>query len=159
MEIDTQYLKQAIESQHGCKATFAHEMPIMETWQGKTVWDWVVSVFDLTGHPLAKRAYAWSEPNDGSNKRRFFAVLHVPPVDSALMAVKASIVDRQRQKNYHHHSQLSTPNREAVQSLAEYLEKTMGIGLQNQCAVATPIRISHCQIRTLPAIAKPRQTA
>ena len=91
-------LKVAIESQHGCKATFVHEMPVVETWQGKTVWEGVVSVFDLTGHPQAKRAYAWSEPIGGSTKRRFFAVLHVPPVDSALTAVKASIVDRQRRK-------------------------------------------------------------
>src|SRR5258706_12548086 len=89
-------LTAAIESQHGGTATFVHEMPVTETWQGKTVWDGVVSVFDLTGHPQANRAYAWSEPIDGSNKRRFFTVLELPPVDSALMAVKASIVDRQR---------------------------------------------------------------
>ncbi len=92
-------LKNAIERMHGCTAAFAHEMPVMETWQGKTVWDGVVSVFDLTGHPEAKRAYAWSEPVAGSDKRQFFAVLNIPPVDSALAAVKASIVHRQRKKN------------------------------------------------------------
>lgn len=97
--MDATELKRAIESQHGCKATFVHEMPVTETWQGKTVWDGAVSVFDLTGHPEAKRAYAWSEPIEGSNKLRFFAVLNVPPVDSALAAVKASIVHRQHEKN------------------------------------------------------------
>lgn len=89
-------LKVATESQHGCKAAFAHEIPVTETWQGKTVWDGTVSVFDLTGHPEAKRAYAWSEPVEGSEKRQFFTVLELPPVDSALAAVRASIVHRNR---------------------------------------------------------------
>jgi hypothetical protein len=89
-------LKTAIESQHGCTAAFIHEIPVTETWQGKTVWDGVVSVFELTGHSKAKRAYAWSEPIEGSNKRRFFAVLHVPPIESAKGAIKASIVHRMR---------------------------------------------------------------
>jgi hypothetical protein len=96
MEANTEELQRAIESQHGGTATFAHEMPVTETWQGQTVWDGVVSVFDLSGHPLAKRAYAWSEPIEGSSKRHVYAVLHVTPVDSAQDAVKASIVHRSR---------------------------------------------------------------
>lgn len=91
-------MKHAIESQHGGTATFVHEMPVVETWQGKIVWDGNVSVFDRTGNPLAKRAYAWSEPVEGSNKRRVFAVLHVPPVDSPQKAVMASIVHEYRSK-------------------------------------------------------------
>jgi hypothetical protein len=91
-------LKSAIESQHGCKAIFVHEIPVTETWYGKTVWDGTVSVFDLMGHPEAKRAYAWSESISDSNKRQFFIVLNLPPVDSALSAVKASIVHREQQK-------------------------------------------------------------
>ncbi|HET6928756.1 MAG TPA: hypothetical protein VFI45_00420, partial [Candidatus Acidoferrum sp.] len=43
---------------------------------GETAWDGTVAVFDPTGHPEAKRAYAWSyERPDG--KRRFLAVPHV----------------------------------------------------------------------------------
>lgn len=41
----------AIESQHGGKATFAHEMPVTETWQGQTVWDGVVSVLAYLAIP------------------------------------------------------------------------------------------------------------
>ena len=100
MEIDIQDLKYAITSQHGCSATFAHEIPVVEKWQGEAIWQGVVTVFDLTGHPQAKRAYAWSEPIEDSNRRRFIAVLHVPPVDSAAAAVKVSIVHRaNEQKN------------------------------------------------------------
>jgi hypothetical protein len=52
----------------------------------------LVHVFDLTGHPTATRAYAWSSPIEGSTTRRFFAALHQPPVDSPQAAVRAAIV-------------------------------------------------------------------
>ena len=48
------------------------------------------------GHPRATRAYAWSSPIEGSTKRRFFAVLHIPPVTSAVEAVRAAIVAEHR---------------------------------------------------------------
>ena len=38
------------------------------------------------------RAYAWSSPVEGSTKRRFFVVLHIPPVTSPVEAVSAAIV-------------------------------------------------------------------
>jgi hypothetical protein len=53
-------------------------------------------VFDLKGHPQATRAYAWTSPIEGSEKRRFFAVLHIPPVTSPLDAVRAAIVAEHR---------------------------------------------------------------
>lgn len=89
-------LKAAIESQHGCKAAVFQSVPIKEAFGGKTVWEGVVHVFSLQGHPTAKRAYAWSSPIDGSDKRRFFAVLHVPPITSPLDAVRAAIVAERR---------------------------------------------------------------
>jgi hypothetical protein len=67
-------------------------MPVREVFEGKTAWKGVVHVFDLAGHPTATRAYAWSSPTEGSTKRRFFAVLHQPPVDSPRAAVRAAIV-------------------------------------------------------------------
>jgi hypothetical protein len=57
----------------------------------------VVHVFDLEGgHPKATRAYAWSSPIEGSTKRRFFAVLHIGPIKSAVDAVRAAIVAEHR---------------------------------------------------------------
>jgi hypothetical protein len=85
-------LQDAVESLHHCRATLAQTAPVLETFEGEPVWEGVVHVFDLTGHPTATRAYAWSSPIEGSTKRRFFAVLHQPPVDSPQAAVRAAIV-------------------------------------------------------------------
>ncbi len=90
-------LKKAVESQHGGTATFAQSVPVHEQHNGETVWDGSVAVFDLAGHPTAKRAYAWSyELGDG--RRRFFAVLHTGPISSPSDAVRAAIVAEAKAK-------------------------------------------------------------
>jgi len=81
---------------HGGAATLAQSVPVRETFEGRLVWEGVVHVFDLAGHPTATRAYAWSSPIEGSTKRRFFAVLHQPPLDSPQAAVRAAIVAEKR---------------------------------------------------------------
>jgi hypothetical protein len=56
-----------------------------------------VRVFDLLDHPTAMRCYAWScETTAG--KRRFQAVLRLPPVDGPIMAVRAVILAEQHAK-------------------------------------------------------------
>jgi hypothetical protein len=96
IEVAASELKQAVESQHGCTATFAQSVPVKETFGGKTVWEGIVHVFKLSGHPKAIQAYAWSSPIEGSDKRRFFVVLHRSPVTSPAAAVRAAIVAEQR---------------------------------------------------------------
>lgn len=91
-------LRSAVESMHHCKARLAQSVPVRERHGNKTAWEGVVHVFDLTGHPKATRAYAWSSPIEGSDKRRFFAVLHVPPVTSPVEAVRAAIVAEHRNR-------------------------------------------------------------
>ena len=94
-EVSADQLKQAVETQHGGMATLLQSVPVRETFQGGMVWDGVVHVFKLIGHPKATRAYAWSyERQDG--KRRFFAVLDIPPIMSPLDAVRAAIVAEAR---------------------------------------------------------------
>src|SRR5258708_31874450 len=95
-EVDATELKSAIESQHGGTAMLAQSVPVKETHAGAVVWEGVVHVFDLKGHPTASRAYAWSSPIEGSDKRRFFGVLHQGPVKSPADAVRAAIVAEQR---------------------------------------------------------------
>lgn len=90
--MQSEQLKLAIESQHGGIASLAQSVPVKETHEGQTVWEGVVHVFDLAGHPKATRAYAWSSPIEGSIKRRFFAVLHMGGIKSPRDAVKAAIV-------------------------------------------------------------------
>jgi hypothetical protein len=98
MEVSPDQLKQAVEGQHGGTATLAQSVPVTETHDGKTVWEGVVHVFDLAGHPRASRAYAWSSPIEGSSKRRFFAVLQMGGIKSPLDAVRAAIVTEHRAK-------------------------------------------------------------
>jgi hypothetical protein len=57
-----------------------------------------VEVFDLHGHPKAKRCDAWSHldgPND--ERTRFVAVLEIPPVVSAETAVRVQVVKDSKQ--------------------------------------------------------------
>ncbi len=66
----------------------------MEQFRGQTVWDGVVEVFQLSGHPQAKRCYAWSFSEDEGP--HYVAVLALPPVDSACTAVRAAIASGQQ---------------------------------------------------------------
>ena len=75
----------------------AYASRVREVFEGKVVWDGIVHVFDLEGHPKATRAYAWSSPIDNSDKRRFYAVLHLGRIRSPLDAVRAAIVAERRQ--------------------------------------------------------------
>ena len=95
-EVDTNQLKQAVEHQHGGTAAFVKAVPVEETFEGQPVWEGVVHVFDLEGHPNATRAYAWSSPIEGSTKRRYFAVLHLGGIRSPQDAVRAAIVAEHR---------------------------------------------------------------
>ena len=86
-------LQVAVQQLHGCGAVHRATVPVHEVFRGQTVWQGNVEVFDLTGHPKAKRCYAWSHldgPND--ERTRFVAVLEIPPVVSAETAVRVQIV-------------------------------------------------------------------
>jgi hypothetical protein len=86
-------LQVAVSQLHGCGVIYRETVPVHEVFQGQTVWQGEVEVFDLADHPKAKRAYGWSHrdgPNDESE--RFVAVLEIPPVVSPVTAVRASIM-------------------------------------------------------------------
>ena len=89
-------LRNAVQIQHGGTATLHEVVNVQERHGDSIVWDGVVHVFDLTDHPKATRAYAWSSQVAGSNKRRFYAVLHLGGIRSAQDAVRAAIVAEHR---------------------------------------------------------------
>ena len=89
-EASVDQLKRAVEGQHGGKARLVTKLPVKDVSNGKTVWEGVVRVFDLEGHPQATRAYAWSSPIEGTERRRFYAVLHLDDIRSPLDAVRAA---------------------------------------------------------------------
>jgi hypothetical protein len=93
-------LQVTVSQLHNCGALWCETVPVHETFRGQTVWQGEVEVFNLTGHPKSKRAYAWSHregPDDTGE--RFVTVLEIPPVESALTAIRASIMaDRQKRR-------------------------------------------------------------
>lgn len=85
-------LRDVIRRLHGVESKHVESVPIKETFQGKTVWDGVVEVFELIGHPKAPKVYAWAhETDDPKRPRRHVTVLHIHPVTSAVLAVRAAI--------------------------------------------------------------------
>jgi hypothetical protein len=78
---------------HGVDAAHVESVPITESHHGRTVWDGTVEVFKLHGHPKAEKVYAWAhDTNDPKKPHIQVTVLHVPPVTSALIAVRVSII-------------------------------------------------------------------
>jgi hypothetical protein len=85
---------------HNCGAAYVKTVPVSEVFQGKTIWRGDVEVFDLNGHPKARRAYAWSHLDGPKDDRtQFVAVLEIPPVDSPQAAVKVAIAHEVRRAN------------------------------------------------------------
>jgi hypothetical protein len=87
-------LLEAVQKASGADAKYVESVPVHEVFQGKTVWEGNVEVFDLINCSKAKRAYAWSfKGGDGyPYVVTTTVILGVPPVDSPLKAVQASIL-------------------------------------------------------------------
>jgi hypothetical protein len=94
-----QELMDAIHHLHGAKARHLESVPVIETFQGRTVWEGIVEVFHLSGHPKTDKAYAWiHRTDDPANPKRHVTVLHIPPVVSPQTAVQAAIVQEFRDR-------------------------------------------------------------
>lgn len=85
-------LREAVEVMHKCKAQHEKSVPIVEMFGDKRVWEGVVESFAITGHPKAKRCYAWSLPDGGET--RYVTVLELPPVESPQTAVRVAIASK-----------------------------------------------------------------
>ena len=71
-------LQDVIRHLHGVESKHVQSMPVKETFQGKTVWEGIVEVFELVGHPKAPKVYAWShETNDPKKPKRQIGRAHV----------------------------------------------------------------------------------
>jgi len=90
-------LRDVIRRLHGVEATHLESVPVKETFQGKTVWNGFVEVFEIRGHPKAQKVYARAhDADDPKQPRRHVTVLHIAPVTSPLLAVRAAIVQEFR---------------------------------------------------------------
>jgi hypothetical protein len=91
-----QELQDVIRRLHGVEARHVESVPVKEMFQGKTVWDGIVEVFELHGHPKAPRVYAWSHETDDKKKPKLhLTALHVAPITSAI-EVRAAIIQEYR---------------------------------------------------------------
>jgi hypothetical protein len=87
-------LQLTIEHMHECRAKHVDTESVHETFQGQTVWDGEVEVFEITGRPPASRCYAWSFQDDSGE--HIASVLGLPPVKTALDAVRVYIAGEVR---------------------------------------------------------------
>jgi hypothetical protein len=85
-------LKAVFTKLHDRDAEYVETVRVVEEFQGETIWQGDVEVFDIRGHPKATRGYGWGYVTTESGGRRYFIVLELPPVDSPQTAVKAAIM-------------------------------------------------------------------
>jgi hypothetical protein len=90
-------LRDVIRRLHGGEATHIESVAVKEVFHGQTIWEGIVEVFDIVGHPHANKVYAWAHETDNpSRPNRHVAVLHLGPVTSPSLAVKAAIREELR---------------------------------------------------------------
>ena len=92
---DSDLLRLAVERAHDCPATLRESVDVCEKWDGETVWDGCVAVFDLQDCPDATTAFAWEDTVAG--KREVFAVAQAGAIQTPADAVRAAIVNLYRQ--------------------------------------------------------------
>jgi hypothetical protein len=96
-------LEQAIRHLYHAEPTYVETVPVHEQFQGQTVWEGEVEVFDLADFAEANRVYAWAyETDEVDQPKRTVTVLHAPPVTSPELAVRASIVRDYREREEKH---------------------------------------------------------
>ena len=88
---DEQLLQASIQLKHNCKAAHVETVSVDEIFHGEHLWAGQVEIFELKGHPTARRCYAWAERMDDIGVR-YITVLHKGLVISAGSAVKAWLV-------------------------------------------------------------------
>lgn len=88
-------IEERIKKEYGCESRHVRSELVYDDFEGRTAWQGTVEVFDLIGHPEARRAYAWVYSE--GNQDYTVIVLEKPPVDSARAAVKVAIASKGRQ--------------------------------------------------------------
>jgi hypothetical protein len=96
-------LQEAIWHLYHAEPIYVETVPVHEVFQGQTVWEGDVEVFDLPESPDADRVYAWAHDTDNVDEpKRTVTVLHIPPVTSPQKAVQASIIQDYREQQEKH---------------------------------------------------------
>ena len=85
-------LKELIEREYGTTANHVDTVPVLETFEGETIWDGEVEVFDVPEFADADQVFAWTFDDD--NGEQHVTVAQIPPATSPENAVKAYMVSQ-----------------------------------------------------------------
>jgi hypothetical protein len=77
--------QRAIQEIYHARSQLRERVRVVETFEGETVWEGEVLVFELLDDPTAPKCYAWEVDGEVT------AVLHEAPVDGPQTAVRAAI--------------------------------------------------------------------
>lgn len=83
-------LQNAIRRLNSCESKYVETVTVSQpflSFRHNTVWQGEVAVFEVYGHPKARRAYAWVN----NEETRYVVVLEIPPVSSPQTAVQAAM--------------------------------------------------------------------
>jgi hypothetical protein len=130
-------------------------VPVHEVFHGKTLWQGDVEVFDLTGHPKAKRCYGWTH----SDPEEFITILELPrwiqhkaPSRSALR-IRSKRPDQDDVKSAEYiRRQVETPDKPLKNALLQI--PAFVIRNRVRALLAVNIVVSNHSMRTLAAILK-----
>lgn len=85
-------LKKLIEQEYGTTAKHVETVAVHETFQGETIWDGEVEVFEVPEFPNADRVFAWAFDDDNGEQQ--VTVAQIPPATTPENAVKAYLVSQ-----------------------------------------------------------------
>ncbi len=88
---DIAAIQQLIRKVHGCESLHVQSVPVTEKIAGGPMWAGDVEVFELLGHPKARRCYAMRQ-----NSGPYITVLKLPPVDSPQKAAHVALSDSRK---------------------------------------------------------------
>ena len=84
-------LQAAIEKSYACKAAYRRSVSIQERLPEGREWKGQIEIFWLTGHPQAKRCFAWFEPAaESGSESKIITVLEIPPVIGPATALRST---------------------------------------------------------------------
>ena len=95
-------LKDVIEQLHHTHARYVETVPVKEEFEGETIWEGEVEVFELENHPTASRVFAWAYDDEDDDKpTQHVTVLQIPPATTPENAVRAAIVSEHGKDRIH----------------------------------------------------------
>ena len=85
-------LKELIEREYSTTAKHVETVAVLETFNGETIWDGEVEVFDVPEFSDADQVFAWDFDDDSGQQQ--VTVAQIPPATTPENAVKAYIVSQ-----------------------------------------------------------------